>query len=126
VRLFHLSVLFLIITAFSGCKTLVLDEAFVFQPGQFGDPNAIRTGQKSSVQHDLLKAGANNHIAISLIEREGVSRPLVIHCGGNASDRYETGVLYAQKIITIRDMVTVRGRRMMSVCGKPIKQSRDM
>jgi pimeloyl-ACP methyl ester carboxylesterase len=128
----------MILTALSGCKTLVLDEAFVFQPGRFGDPNATRTGQmryeqifqaptdmtinvwadgqtaqhvirsnefvKSSVRHDVLKAGAE-HIAISLIEREGPSRPLVVHCGGNASDRYESGVLYAQKIISVADVL---------------------
>lgn len=137
-RRFHLTILFMIITAFSGCKTLVLDEAFVFQPGQFGDPNAIRTGQmryehvfqaptdmtinvwadgqtaqhiirsnafvKSSIKHDVVKAG-EEHVAISLIEREGLSRPLVLHCGGNASDRYETGVLYAQKIISVADVL---------------------
>jgi len=138
VRLFHYLVLLMILTVLSGCKTLVLDEAFVFQPGQFGDPNAIRTGQmryehvfhapidmsidvwadgqtaqhiissnafvKSSVKHDVLKVGVE-HIAISLIEREGASRPLFIHCGGNASDRYESGVLYAQKMISLGDVL---------------------
>ena len=122
----------------SGCKTLVVDEAFVFQPGQFGDPDAIRTGQmryeqlfdeptdliidvwadgqtaqhvirsetfaKSSVRHDVLAAG-EERLAITLIEREGASRPLVVHCGGNASDRYESGTLYAQKIISQADVL---------------------
>ena len=137
-RLFSLSILLLILTSVSGCKTLVLDEAFVFQPGRFGDPNAIRTGQmryehvfdtptdmtinvwadgqtaqhviksnafiRSSVKHDILRVG-KDHLAISLIEREGAERPLVIHCGGNASDRYESGVLYAQKIISVADVL---------------------
>lgn len=137
-RQLHLLALLVIFTVLSGCKTLVLDEAFVFQPGQFGDPNAIRTGQmryehvfhtptdmtinvwadgqtaqhvikssafvKSSVKHEVIKAGTEQ-LAISLIEREGLSRPLVVHCGGNASDRYESGVLYAQKIISVADVL---------------------
>ena len=137
-RLICFTVLLLIFSGISGCKTLVLDEAFVFQPGQFGDPDAIRTGQmryehvfhapidmtinvwadgqtaqhiiksnefvKSSIKHDVLKTGAER-LAISLIEREGLSRPLVVHCGGNASDRYESGVLYAQKIISVADVL---------------------
>lgn len=123
---------------FGGCKTLVLDEAFVFQPGQFGDPDAVRTSPmryesifyepndliidvwadkqtaqhiiksdtfvKSSVRHDVLNYGGER-LAITLIEREGSSRPLVIHCGGNASDRYESGTLYAQKIISDADVL---------------------
>jgi len=137
-RLICFTVLLLIFSGISGCKTLVLDEAFVFQPGQFGDPDAIRTGQmryehvfhapidmtinvwadgqtaqhiissnafvKSSIKHNVLKTGAER-LAISLIEREGLSRPLVVHCGGNASDRYESGVLYAQKIISVADVL---------------------
>ena len=27
------------------CQTLTIDESFVFQPGQFGDPNAVRDSQ---------------------------------------------------------------------------------
>ena len=134
------SLVFLILFAviLSGCKTIVLDEAFVFQPGQFGDSNAPRISKmryedifleptdliidvwadgqtaqhvitsdgfvKSTVKHDFI-AYETERLAITLIEREGASRPLVVHCGGNASDRYESGSLYGQKIISFADVL---------------------
>lgn len=124
--------------ALGGCQTLVIDEAFVFRPGQFGDPNAPRTGQmryehvfhtptdmkidvwadgqkaqhvirsddfvKSTVNHGNIKVG-QERIAITRIERAGTDRPLIVHCGGNASDRYESGTLYAQKMISFADIL---------------------
>ena len=127
----------------SGCKTLVLDEAFVFQPGQFGDAAAPRESKmryesifleptdliinvwadgqkakhqidsknfvKSAVSHDLISSG-EDQLGVTLIERPRTGplygpRALVVHCGGNASDRYESGALYAQKIIPTADVL---------------------
>ena len=122
----------------SGCKTLTIDESFVFQPGQFGDANAVRTSKMryeaifteptdliidvwadgqtaqhvitssdfviSRVTHDIIKT-AEVHIAITRVDRDEAQRPLVVHCGGNASDRYEAGSLYAQKIIPFADVL---------------------
>ncbi len=122
----------------SGCKTITLDESFVFQPGQFGgnetEPRTSKLryesvlleptdliidvwadGQKakhiiqsdqfviSNVTHDILDSNGET-LGVTLIERSGKSRPLVVHCGGNASDRYESGTLYAQKIIAVADV----------------------
>jgi pimeloyl-ACP methyl ester carboxylesterase len=115
-----------------------LDESFVFQPGQFGDPNETRlttlkyenifaaptdltidvwadgqTAQhlikssdfvKTSLTHEALD-NQGKRLAITWIEREGAARPLVLHCGGNASDRYESGTLYAQKMISFADVL---------------------
>lgn len=120
------------------CQTLTVDESFVFQPGQFGDPNAVRTSPMryekifsepvdliidvwaddqtaqhiiksenfvtSLVTHDAIKSPTGN-LAITRVERAGQGRPLVVHCGGNASDRYESGALYAQKIILFADVL---------------------
>ena len=125
------------------CQTLTIDESFVFQPGQFGDPNAVRDSQmryetifseptdlvidvwadgqkakhhirsdefvKSRVTHDVLQS-AQAHLAITRVERPELSRlesarPLAVHCGGNASDRFESGALYAQKIISFADVL---------------------
>lgn len=135
---YSLVCLILFAAILSGCKTIVLDEAFVFQPGQFGDPNAPRLSKmryetvfkeptdliidvwadgqtaqhiirsegfvKSTITHKFI-AYETERLAISLIEREGASRPLVVHCGGNASDRYESGSLYAQKMISFADVL---------------------
>lgn len=122
----------------SGCKTMTLDESFVFQPGQFGDPNETRltplkyeeifaaptdlsidvwadgqTAQhliksadfvRTHLTHDALDNNGKR-LAITWIERDGSARPLVLHCGGNASDRYESGTLYAQKMISFADVL---------------------
>ena len=130
--------LILLAVILSGCKTVTLDESFVFQPGQFGDPNEKRlttlkyenifaaptdltidvradgqTAQhhikssefvKTNLTHDFLD-NDGKVLAITRIERAGPSRPLVLHCGGNASDRYETGTLYAQKMISFADVL---------------------
>jgi len=135
---FSLILLFLFGGLLSGCKTLTVDEAFVFQPGQFGDPDAPRltvmkyeevfstpmdltinvwadgqTAQhfvkssefvKTELTHDVLNYGTER-LAITRVERVGSSRPLVIHCGGNASDRYESGTLYALKMISFADVL---------------------
>jgi len=137
-KLFRNICLMLLPLLMSACQTLTIDESFVFQPGQFGDPNAVRNTQmryesifseptdididvwadgqkakhhirsnefvKSRVTHDVLKS-AQAHIAITRVERPSVARPLVVHCGGNASDRYESGSLYAQKIIPFADVL---------------------
>lgn len=130
---------FFLLLALSGCKTITLDESYVFQPGQFGgDDTEPRTSKmryeeifqkpsnliidvwansqkakhiirpndyvQTSVTHDIINAGTE-HLGITLVERAGVSRPLVVHCGGNASDRYESGTLYAQKIIKSADVL---------------------
>lgn len=135
---FKLLYLLLFAVILSGCKTITLDESFVFQPGQFGDPNAPRlttmkyeevfaaptdvtidvwadgqTAQhlikssefvKTTLTHDVVKY-EDEQLAITWVERAEADRPLVLHCGGNASDRYESGVLYAQKIISFADVL---------------------
>ena len=138
VRRLILACLILFGTGLSGCKTIMLDESFVFQPGQFGDPNEKRlttlkyeeifasptdltidvwadgqTAQhliksseyvKTNLTHDVLD-NDGKPLAITRIARAGLSRPLVLHCGGNASDRYESGTLYAQKMISFADVL---------------------
>ena len=126
----------------AGCKTLTLNESFVFQPGQFGSDTGeprepqmryeavfleptdmtidvwadgqkakhfVRSNQfvKSTVTHNFI-VGEGQYLATTLIERankEKENRPLVVHCGGNASDRYESAALYAQKIISTADVL---------------------
>ena len=137
----YLNLVFILLSIFilSGCKTITLDESFVFQPGQFGgnetEPRTsklryesvlleptdlvidvwadnqkakhiIRSDSfvKSTVIHDIIASGGEQ-LGITLVERSGASRPLVVHCGGNASDRYESGTLYAQKIIASADVL---------------------
>lgn len=58
----------------------------------------------STVTHGWIEAG-EDVIAYTLVKRSGQSRPLVVHCGGNAADRYNSGSLYAQKVIGFADVL---------------------
>jgi len=42
-NLFRALYLIVLVSLLAGCKTVTIDEGFVFQPGQFGDPDAVRT-----------------------------------------------------------------------------------
>lgn len=48
---------------------------------------------------------ANGTIAVTEMSASSTDRPLVIHCGGNASDRYGFGALFGLKIIPYADLV---------------------
>lgn len=140
--MWQITILIFLTSGLSGCKTLLIDEAFVFQPGQFGsDTSAPRDtqmryerifleptdmvidvwadGQKakhvirsnefvpSRVTHGFID-GEGQSLGMTLIARSnenGKNRPLVVHCGGNASDRYESAALYAQKVIPFADIL---------------------
>jgi len=63
---------------------------------------------KSAVTHDIITSEAE-HLGITRVESIEIfnppsPRPLVVHCGGNASDRYESGTLYVQKILSTADV----------------------
>ena len=135
---FYYPLLILLAVCLAGCATVTVDESYVFQPGQFGDPDEVRlttlkyeevflkpmdltidvwadgqTAQhiiksgdyvETDVTHDVLRYDTEQ-LAITRVQRDGALRPLVVHCGGNASDRYESGALYAQKIIPFADVL---------------------
>lgn len=54
----------------------------------------------AKVTHEFLQLGGER-IAISRVTPENVtsSTPLIVHCGGNATDRFTTGVYYSKKIL---------------------------
>jgi pimeloyl-ACP methyl ester carboxylesterase len=60
----------------------------------------------SSVFHGFL-GEASGQIAYTLVTRQPVSgaRPLIVHCGGNAADRWSTGLGYAFKAIAFGDVL---------------------
>jgi len=63
---------------------------------------------KSTITHDFI-AAEGERLGITWVERDGgfissEPRPLVVHCGGSASDRYESGTLYVQKLIANADV----------------------
>ncbi|HVK80575.1 MAG TPA: hypothetical protein VM915_08170, partial [Verrucomicrobiae bacterium] len=94
--------------ALSACAVRI-DETDVFRPQAHAAP--ARTAAEMSrwpeaelrqrapdvvVRHGFVGEGAAR-IAYTLIARPGEDRPLVVSCGGNASDRYNAGLYYVRK-----------------------------
>jgi len=82
---------------------------------------------KSTITHDFI-ASEDERLGITWVERSkgvvsGTPRPLVVHCGGNASDRYESGTLYVQKIIANADVFLFDYPGYGESTGAPTTQS---
>ncbi len=61
----------------------------------------------AAISHGFLDYGDGEQLAWTLVERPGdagAARPLVVHCGGNASDRYNDGTHYARKAVAFADI----------------------
>lgn len=58
----------------------------------------------ADVTHDSLKIG-EDRIAYTLIARSDPSRPVIVYCGGNAADRYNSGTGYALEAIPYGDVI---------------------
>lgn len=106
------------LAALAACSVRI-DESSVFRP-QTHLPPAESAEQLSrwpiarlrenvpdaQARHGFLGAGAAR-IAYTVVTRDGASadRPLIVYCGGNAGDRYGSGVIYAQKALRYGDVV---------------------
>ncbi len=60
----------------------------------------------AEVTHGFLSIGTER-VAWTQVRRRDVKtqRPLVVHCGGNASDRYNSGYTYARKVLPYGDVL---------------------
>lgn len=104
------------LAAFSvaGCIQLTVDESSVFAPQEplyrAETQEALRLNQQdrllpATIEHGYLPYGEGLRLAWTRVSREGEDRPLVVHCGGNASDRYRNGAYYAFKVIDRADVL---------------------
>ncbi|MBY0565526.1 MAG: alpha/beta hydrolase [Hyphomonadaceae bacterium] len=101
----------------SGCA-MAIDETTVFAPpaveqrAQSGDELTARwpldrlleASPGAQVQHGFLGAPAER-VAYTLATRPGPGRPLIVICGGNAADRYNSGPAYASKALPFGDIL---------------------
>jgi pimeloyl-ACP methyl ester carboxylesterase len=102
--------------ALSACSVRI-DEAAVFRP-QSGMAPAETVEQlarwpvaelrasapEAQATHGFLGAG-DDRIAYTLVSLPGAARPLIVYCGGNSGDRFNSGVYYALKALPYGDVV---------------------
>ncbi|MDX2234304.1 MAG: alpha/beta fold hydrolase [Hyphomonadaceae bacterium] len=100
-----------------GCA-VAIDEATVFAPPERESPAASEAELSArwlsatsdrpldaAVSHGFVGAG-ETRIAYSIFRRPAnEARPLIVHCGGNAADRYNSGVGYAGKGLRFGDVL---------------------
>jgi len=99
--------------ALAACVTVEINEESVFQPpappqrAAGEGPLDLKNQQTLvgvRVRHGFIGDGAAR-IAYTLAEAGPRDRPLFVHCGGNASDRYRAGVIYASKVLHWGDVL---------------------
>lgn len=62
-------------------------------------------GKLLTLEQGVIASSSPNPIAYTLARKRGLNRPLSVSCGGNASDRYGTGVKYLEKILPYSDVI---------------------
>ena len=97
---------------------------FTFRNNINNDRSTIRISKDEFIPADL-KHGfwGDGNIAVTEFTTGDPNRPLVVHCGGNASDRYGTGALFGLKVIPYADLVIFDYPGYGDSPGKPSAQS---
>ena len=100
----------------AGCIKVEVDESSAFRP----KPPAISAATAADlklnheerlkgveISHQFIPLEGIGRVAVTLVEHEDAqeSRPLIVHCGGNASDRYRDGEYYAAKALPYGDVL---------------------
>lgn len=114
-RLFALFPLF----ALAACGGLVINDRAVFRPPEHGPPAetveelsrwpAARLRESvpdAEVRHGFVGAG-EERIAYTFVTRPGENRRVIFYCSGNGSDRFNSGVVFAQKVLPWGDVVMI-------------------
>lgn len=101
----------------AGCTNVRIDEESVFRPSARVSPATTVAEMRRwpaaalqgefdavSVEHAFLDAD-EQRIAYTHLTRPGTDRPLVVVCGGNAADRYNSGPAYARRVLAHADVL---------------------
>lgn len=94
-----------------------IDDASVFRPMEHPAPaetveqlSRWPLGELQAVvpeaeaRHGFIDSG-ETRTAYTLVSKPGEHRPLIVYCGGNGSDRFHSGVYFAQKTLPWGDVV---------------------
>lgn len=101
----------------TGCTSMQIDERTVFRPQTRMAPAATVAEMERwpagplqaefaglDVTHGFL-GETEQRIAYTHLTRNGPGRPLVVVCGGNAADRYNSGPAYARRALAHADVL---------------------
>jgi pimeloyl-ACP methyl ester carboxylesterase len=110
----------LLALAFAACLaacSIRIDDATVFRPQPNYAPAATveelsrwpladlrAVVPNAEAQHGFAGAG-DERLAYTLVSKPGEDRPLIVYCGGNSGDRFNSGVFYALKALPYGDVL---------------------
>ncbi|MEM8772705.1 MAG: alpha/beta fold hydrolase [Pseudomonadota bacterium] len=79
---------------------------FTFTNNINNDRSTIQLTKEDFIAAELRHGfWADGEIAVTEFVTDDPNRPLVLHCGGNASDRYSFGALFGLKVIPYADLI---------------------
>lgn len=79
---------------------------FTFTNNINNDHSTIRITEDEFIPAELSHGfWADETIAVTEFTTVEANRPLVVHCGGNSSDRYNSGTLFGLKVIPYADLI---------------------
>ena len=105
------------LAALAAACSVRIDDASVFRPMEHPAPaetveqlsrwplDELRTvAPDAQARHGFIDAG-DTRIAYTLVSKPGAQRPLIVYCGGNGGDRFNSGVFYALKTLPYGDVL---------------------
>ncbi|MGH6949797.1 MAG: alpha/beta hydrolase family protein [Vitreimonas sp.] len=105
------------LAALAAACSIRIDDASVFRPMEHPAPaetveqlSRWPLGElqaavpEAEARHGFIDSG-EARIAYTLVSKPGEDRPLIVYCGGNGSDRFNSGVYFAQKALPWGDIV---------------------
>jgi pimeloyl-ACP methyl ester carboxylesterase len=110
---------FLAVAMLAACGSVNIDDRSVFRPPEHAAP-AETVEQLSrwpiaelrasvpdaEARHGFVGSG-ETRVAYTYVTRPGANRPLIFYCSGNGSDRFTSGVVFAQKTLRWGDVVMI-------------------
>ncbi len=105
-----------LLPALAACS-MTIDESTVFAPREresraqtaeelanWPADHVLAAAPDARIEHGFI-GGGDVRVAFTLAARDGAARPLIVHCGGNAADRYNSGSAYIRKALAFGDVL---------------------
>lgn len=103
----------------AACGGVNIDDRSVFRPPAHAPPAEtveqlsrwpiaeLRASiSDAEARHGFVGSG-DTRIAYTFVSRPGANRPVIFYCSGNGSDRFNSGVVFAQKTLPWGDVVMI-------------------
>jgi pimeloyl-ACP methyl ester carboxylesterase len=110
---------FIAVSLLAACGGVNINDRSVFRPPAHAPPAEtveqlsrwpiaeLRTSiPDAEARHGFVGSGATR-MAYTYVTRPGANRPVIFYCSGNGSDRFTSGVVFAQKTLRWGDVVMI-------------------